>query len=52
MNFLYNILLQKLKKLLGVNVKFVDDCIGDKAEEAVANLENGEVLLLENLTFL
>ena len=41
----------KVKEIIGVNVKFVEDCIGDKAEEAVANLENGEVLLLENLRF-
>jgi phosphoglycerate kinase len=41
----------KVKEVLGVNVKFVEDCVGEKAEEAVANLENGEVLLLENLRF-
>ena len=41
----------KVKDIIGVNVKFVEDCIGDKAEEAVANLENGEILLLENLRF-
>ena len=41
----------KAKEALGVNVKFVEDCIGEKAEEAVANLENGEILLLENLRF-
>ena len=41
----------KVKEIIGVNVKFVEDCIGDKAEEAVANLENGEILLLENLRF-
>ncbi len=37
--------------ILGVQVKFVADCIGDKVEEAVANLESGEILLLENLRF-
>lgn len=36
---------------LGVTVKFVSDCIGQKAEEAVAALQSGEVLLLENLRF-
>ncbi len=41
----------KVKEILGVNVKFVDDCVGEKAEEAVANLKNGEILLLENLRF-
>jgi len=37
--------------ILGVHVKFVSDCIGSKVEEAVANLESGEILLLENLRF-
>ena len=30
---------------------FVDDCIGEKVENAVDTLKNGEVLLLENLRF-
>ena len=37
--------------VLGVNVKFVNDCIGETVAEAVNNLDNGEVLLLENLRF-
>ncbi len=41
----------KVKEIIGVNVKFVDDSIGEKVEEAVANLEDGEILLLENLRF-
>jgi phosphoglycerate kinase len=41
----------KVKEVLGVNVKFVEDCVGEIAEQAVVNLENGEVLLLENLRF-
>jgi phosphoglycerate kinase len=35
----------------GVNVKFALDCVGEAARDAVANLKNGEVLLLENLRF-
>ena len=38
-------------EILGVQVKFVSDCIGPKVEEAVANLKAGEILLLENLRF-
>ena len=38
-------------EVLGVQVKFVEDCIGDKAEQAVADLAAGEILLLENLRF-
>ncbi|MGB3590294.1 MAG: phosphoglycerate kinase [Nonlabens sp.] len=37
--------------ILGVNVQFVNDCIGNKVREAVADLEMGEVLLLENLRY-
>ncbi|WP_445383570.1 phosphoglycerate kinase [Robiginitalea sp. IMCC43444] len=37
--------------IIGVEVKFVSDCIGKEAEEAVSQLEDGEILLLENLRF-
>jgi len=40
-----------LSDLLGVPVKFVDDCIGEKAEKAAADLKDGELALLENLRF-
>ena len=36
---------------LGLEVKFVSDCIGADVENASANLKAGEVLLLENLRF-
>jgi phosphoglycerate kinase len=38
-------------EILGVKVQFAEDCIGTIAENAVANLKEGEVLLLENLRF-
>ncbi len=41
----------KASKILGVNVKFAEDCIGPKAEKAVAALRPGEILLLENLRY-
>lgn len=37
--------------VLGVKVKFVEDCVGKKAEEAAAELKPGEILLLENLRY-
>ena len=40
-----------LEKLLGVPVKFADDCIGESAKKQAAELKPGEVLLLENLRF-
>ena len=41
----------KVSEIIGVQVKFVDDCVGEDAEKAVAKLQEGEVLLLENLRF-
>lgn len=37
--------------LFGVQVKFVDDCISQKAKDASSGLKSGEILLLENLRF-
>jgi len=42
---------EALSKLIGKPVAFVDDCIGEKVDKAVAALQNGEVLLIENLRF-
>jgi phosphoglycerate kinase len=41
----------KLSELLGKPVTFVDDCIGEKVEKAVAAMKNGDVLLLENVRY-
>lgn len=43
--------LKKTSELLGREVKFADDCIGDQAYALSKNLQPGEVLLLENLRF-
>ena len=40
-----------LEKLLGAPVAFATDCVGPEAEEAVAKLLDGDVLLLENVRF-
>lgn len=44
-------IVNKVSEHLGQNIKFVEDCIGPKAEAAAASLQAGEVLLLENLRF-
>jgi len=44
-------IVEKVTETLGVQVKFVDDCVGEKVAQAVLGLEPGEVLLLENLRF-
>lgn len=40
-----------LARLLGKPVRFVEDCVGPAAEQAAHALQDGEVLLLENLRF-
>lgn len=40
-----------LSKVLGVDVQFADDCIGEDAVQKSEQLKTGEVLLLENLRF-
>ena len=41
----------KVSEIIGVKVKFVEDCVGELAEKAASELKTGEVLLLENLRF-
>lgn len=40
---------KELSRVLGMEVKYVDDLFGSKAKEAIASLRRGEVLLLENV---
>ncbi len=42
---------QELSKLLGKEVKLAKDVIGDSAKELVANMKDGDVVLLENVRF-
>lgn len=42
---------ERLTQLVKTEVKFADDCIGAIAQTKVDELQNGEVLLLENLRF-
>ena len=44
-------ILDEVSSVLGKKVKFVDESIGEKAEQAAADLQPGEILLLENLRF-
>ncbi|HAT75185.1 MAG TPA: hypothetical protein DCS28_04070 [Candidatus Moranbacteria bacterium] len=40
-----------VEEILGVKIKFVDDCIGEKVKNGLDNLIAGEILLLENVRF-
>jgi 3-phosphoglycerate kinase len=42
---------KRLQELLGRDVAFVDDCVGEKVSEAAGKLDHGQVLLLENLRY-
>ncbi len=44
-------LVDHLSKTFNTTVKFSNDCVGSEAEEKAANLQPGEILLLENLRF-
>lgn len=44
-------ILGDLSRMLDLEVKFADDCIGENAANKAKNLFPGEVLLLENLRF-
>lgn len=40
-----------IEDIIGVDVHFVSDCVGEEAELAASKLGQGEILLLENLRF-
>ena len=44
-------ILSEVSKVLGQDVKFVEESVGEKAGQAAAELQAGEILLLENLRF-
>ncbi|MCP2030911.1 phosphoglycerate kinase [Okibacterium sp. HSC-33S16] len=42
---------QRLSELLGLDVAFASDTVGESATDAVGNLSNGQIAVLENLRF-
>ena len=44
-------IVKRLSELLGKEVKYAEDCVGEAASKAAADLKPGEVLLLENLRY-
>jgi phosphoglycerate kinase len=42
---------QEVARVLGRPVAFVEDCIGEKAAEAIARMQPGDILCLENTRF-
>lgn len=44
-------IVKTVSEILGLKIKFVNDCVGEEVKAAVSELKSGEVLLLENLRF-
>lgn len=44
-------IIKHLTEVLGTDVQFADDCIGEDAKKLASELKPGQVLLLENLRF-
>ena len=43
---------ERLSQLLGKEVRFIDEPIGDNLKQITSNIANGEVVLLENIRLL
>ena len=41
----------ELEKATGKKITFIDDCIGEKVDAAIAAMQDGDVIMLENLRF-
>jgi len=44
-------IVSKIENVLGIQIKFATNCVGQEVEEMAKNLNPGEILLLENLRF-
>lgn len=44
-------LVKKASEILGVQVHFAEDCIGELAQQKIKDLQPGQILLLENLRY-
>jgi phosphoglycerate kinase len=44
-------ILDKVSEVLGKEILFAEDCIGDEAQSKASNLQPNQILLLENLRF-
>ena len=44
-------IINTIEDVIGVEVKFVSDCVGEEVSQAVSELKTGEIIVLENLRF-
>jgi len=45
------IIAKKISELLGVKIEMANDCIGQEVESQISEMNDGEILMLENLRF-
>ncbi|MEM5871615.1 MAG: phosphoglycerate kinase [Candidatus Aenigmatarchaeota archaeon] len=46
-----DVVAKELSNLLGIEVKKLDECIGNEVEKAVKEMKEGDIILLENIRF-
>ncbi len=49
--FSFENIYKNIEKILGVNIVFVKDCIGEEVKNKLEELKEGQILLLENVRF-
>jgi phosphoglycerate kinase len=42
---------QKAEELLGKEINFINDCVGEEVQQKIGKIKSGEIALLENLRF-
>lgn len=42
---------ERLEKVIGLPIHFLNDCIGEEVQTAIANCNQGDIFLLENVRF-
>lgn len=50
-DFSFKNLYRSFGKILGREIIFIDDCVGEKVKEGLDNLKEGQILMLENTRF-
>ena len=49
--FSVEFMVESLANAIGKPVKFIDDTVGEKVENAISSMNNGDIILLENVRF-
>jgi len=49
--FSFEPLADDINEILGIKIRFINDCVGEKIESGLDDLKNNEIILLENVRF-